>query len=1119
MGRLLLFDGVFSFDLSSHVLEDHREALLPIDTPFNLLFRHHPHATPREPMIRIGAACGGEPLLVAAVLILATIAGCNATGCLCAHRRPVFEVLYSATNGPNWLRPWNMNGDVPCSLEGVNCSAKVGDVVAITLAARNLVGTLPKILGELHQLTGFAVQNNTLTGTVPESFSNWTHLRHFDISINQFSGPLPCAFSAWSDVNMIIARNNQLNGTLCAAYSSWVALTHFEIPDNSWIGTLPPSYTAWRAIIRFEVSGNSISGTLPSSFSAWANLSYFAVSSNSINGTLPASYAAWVRLDRFSAFHNQISGTLPPEYQAWVLMERFDVGGNLLVGSIPASFSAWGNIDYFSVETNNISGTLPSSLSAWAKVDFVSFASNNISGTLPASYASWVGLTNFSACFNRLAGTLPPEYSAWASVRFFLVEANTLAGSLPPAYASMAKMHTFVAHANQLIGSLPPQYASWSSVDTISLFSNSLEGTIPSVWGTSMTVLSRCLLNRNLLTGVIPASLLTLSTLRYFSASFNNLRGTLPSGAGGTAAPTLLFLDVQNNSGIEGKLPSQLWPFSVVTLCGTDICVSFPSLLSQYCIPVNEQIPQTVDADAILQMWSPYKYTCTSHRGPTDLPHSYTASLPVDHHLLPENSQARKSTLLVASSVALTSVIYASPFAGGVGSGGAVQGVQRASLVLRLARFCSSDPADAGDDSLEVQDNIWLLSIPVGSTEAINSAAGAAVGNAAFVVLIAVLLHVCGTLQARRLEGAARLLKLLPSSRLPGALAVPFGMLAQPSIAACITLMASEERRVGSVALGATMMLIWLSVPAYVARALLFRGRQHGLFLLATRTTPPPPLRRRRERPSRYLQQIVATLCTAWMAPSGEWTSNPAVRSYEGRQHARFLLDNMAPVYDSFVQHREWFFIVECGIGLMSGVALGTANALAGNAGAMTAACTAARWGMWCAAAVGALEVFCYVLLRPFSVRFEFAAAVATSGLALASVALVLGGKDAAAEAVVLCGCTVELLALMWMVLYNVLTNGRLRANRCDVRCPTGGDLSSPVSVRRLKPVLSLKPPAHSTTREERLEQLVELACSSSGQRREAVAISPTLEERLVSREMPKPLVQQSKKRTTAPRR
>ena len=157
---------------------------------------------------------------------------------------------------------------------------------------------------------------------------------------------------------------------------------------------------------------------------------------------------------------------------------------------------------------------------------------------------------------------------------------------------------------------------------------------------------------------------------------------------------------------------------------------------------------------------------------------------------------------------AIASAVYTAVMGGaGTLGRGAVPALQRAVASLRLAARCSAatnsanGSASGADDSGntmfdDLADNPLGVSIPVDAMD-LSAAGGAAVMNAVLVAIIGAVLHALSLLQRHalahrrtRAEGkkpavpkiAIDAVSLLPASRLPGSLVVPYETLLQPAL-------------------------------------------------------------------------------------------------------------------------------------------------------------------------------------------------------------------------------------------------------------------------------------------------------------------------------------------------
>jgi hypothetical protein len=943
------------------------------------------------------------------------------------HRATVLSTLYTATQGASWTRgtPWDVtNATFPCNiLDGsIVCNASISDVTKLALSKRGLSGVLPTELGSLVALEEFDVSENRLNGTLPESLKQWVKLRTFNITSNNITGTLPASYAAWSHLKTFNALVNSLTGTLPPEYGRSTL--------NNWSASLE----------LFGVFTNSLTGTLPADYANWSRILFFTVAQNQLSGTLPPSYRKWTRLQRVSFFDNNFTGSLPPEYAEWSsTISVFNARDNQLSGVIPERYSEWnassGPFSIFHVKNNNLSGTLPEALASWSGLHaFVVGGNRLLGGTLPIAYRRWNTLEEFDVSLCNVSGTLPPMFSEFGT-----------------------SMSIFNVNGNQLTGPLPTSYSSWTALVTFSVETNLLSGTIPVAYGQQWKHLVTFRASRNQIYGSIPAELLQLSELNFFSVGFNHLSGKLPTR--GTTA--LKMFDAQNNSMLGGVLPSQI-ASSLMSICGTQIAC--PSSLFQYCFPIDfiSNLGSS-DVRSVLYLAGNHFLLCNKSAtpAPSPLPPLPTTPTPLSSATPPTGQGALgvTSALLVYTSLAASSSASASHRP--------ISSLQRASSALRLREACRrhqrNNGAEEGDTNNNntlssspslfsvLADNPFSLSLSAGSSSTSASekddatlspslffAAGAAVGNAMLVIALAVLLHGIYRVQshvAQKRGGASAevgdrtqllvaALQILPSSLLPGSIAIGYAILLQPAVSASVALLVSSQRDGRSIACGVVMLIVWVAFPVYCGYEVLWGGRcgsvVRGNFILSSTST-----RVDRNRPSATALGVnnkrfaALVLRKFWKVkqylfdPSHQWRVGPLPQRHPQSQQrtcsatvskSNFLLQHFDAVFGSYGARREWYFLVEWSIGAVSGALLGAAEATAdsvsgGNPTASTiapAACTAALWGTWCAMIAGVLELFLVMWLRPFTVRLDYISMFLVGAAALVAelLALVVDDND-----------------------------------------------------------------------------------------------------------------------------
>ncbi|CUG78447.1 transmembrane protein, putative, partial [Bodo saltans] len=451
-----------------------------------------------------------------------------------------------------------------------------------------------------------------------------------------------------------------------------------------------------------------------------------------------------------------------------------------------------------------------------------------------------------------------------------------------------------------------------------------------------------------------------------------------------------------------------------------------------------------------------------------------------DPHLRPPlvaySGDCHKVTSTALSKAATTSVnvaVYVSLLAEGSSSVAATT-LQRTSTVLRLWQQCrqrgggssaslSYVPDDDDEDPppfSELSDNPLGVSIPI-EVQNLTYAAGAVVGNAVIVLLLGALLHVALHCKERCMIkqnpsfGIRLLFDVIPSTAFPGSLSDTLSTLLLPSVAACAAIMSSPSASVGLLLWGATMAVVWLAFPCFCALAVLWRGRRKRMFVLRgakLRAAGAP---------------IIAASLSSWVTfvtgSLQEWKVHPSClhRGTKERHTARFLLQRLEPVFGRFVEGREWYFVVEWSISILSGAILGAAQMVSTDI-----ACAAAQWGGGASISLSALQISMCLLLCPFSQRLEHWMAVLIGFCELLANALAISSKDDAADSVVTAAACIEVTVLIATILLQFVVQRLNERDTTHERAQIERDSSSTKSI-----CCTATPPAGGGSRRTKTSQ------------------------------------------------
>jgi hypothetical protein len=469
---------------------------------------------------------------------------------------------------------------------------------------------------------------------------------------------------------------------------------------------------------------------------------------------------------------------------------------------------------------------------------------------------------------------------------------------------------------------------------------------------------------------------------------------------------------------VRGELPTSFNAFTVIfCLIGGDE----PSSAAVQLYGCTSS-PSTMLSRSVSVTISQSKYRShDSHTVPTE-----TWSLARNGRPIAVQPASTAAVSVVAYSALATSTSVSAALARG-----AVPALQRANTALRFAAKCTSGTAGAADDSAMLSslgDNPMQLSIATRSfSDQYDHAAGAVVGNTALLIVLGGVSHLVGRLRISArfddcsVDGASRLGRLcslrtlfaiLPSSLLPGAVALPYTILMQPTVSGCVALLVGGAGR-GSAALGAVLLALWVSVPMYFCWEILWRYR--GLLRVEDSEEELDgsalsfPLHTRATRSVRGM--IPSSTLFAWfMRPTEVWV-RPR-RSDDNAALLATLYERLEAVFEPYVGGREWFFLVEWGVGIISGAILGAAEVMSSSDDSALH-CRAAELAAWSGIVMGGAQVLAYFILWPLQVRLELLTAAIVGGLAVGSQLLVLAdASDNVVSSTILTASIVELLSV-----------------------------------------------------------------------------------------------------------
>ncbi len=159
-----------------------------------------------------------------------------------ASDRAALVALYRATDGPNWRDSWNWLTDQPLGeWYGVQTD-DAGRVVALSLLANDLAGSLPPELGRLTGLQELELGYNLLEGPLPPALGELPNLELLDLAVNPLlEGPIPAELGRLTNLRVLDLSSTYLGGLIPDEFANLTNLEALYLDHAGLVGCVPPN--------------------------------------------------------------------------------------------------------------------------------------------------------------------------------------------------------------------------------------------------------------------------------------------------------------------------------------------------------------------------------------------------------------------------------------------------------------------------------------------------------------------------------------------------------------------------------------------------------------------------------------------------------------------------------------------------------------------------------------------------------------------------------------------------------------------------------------------------------------------------------------------------------------
>ena len=348
--------------------------------------------------------------------------------------RAALVAFYEATSGPGWTSSDGWLGSEPLRQWYGTEIDEEGRVIGLALSDNNVVGPIPREVGDLVRLRYLHLENNGLTGRLPPELARAGDLTSLRISGNDLAGPLPFSLSPLSlrelhykDTELCVPDND--------SFREWLR----SIPSHEGTGVVctPPTD---REILKALYDATD--GPNWKDNSGWLT---------------EAPLREWhgVRTDPdgrvidLNLFNNGLWGTLPSEIGSLSRLASLDLRVNELRGPIPPELGNLAELRSLRLSANALTGTIPSELGNLSAMTTLTLNTNHLTGRIPRELGNPARLRSLVLDRNRLSGPLPPELGDLSSLERLDLSYNLLDGPVPARLLQLGELTTLSLNENR----------------------------------------------------------------------------------------------------------------------------------------------------------------------------------------------------------------------------------------------------------------------------------------------------------------------------------------------------------------------------------------------------------------------------------------------------------------------------------------------------------------------------------------------------------------------------------------------------------------------------------------------------------------------------------------------
>ena len=450
-------------------------------------------------------------------------------------------------------------------------SPRIGELINLTHIdighGDDLIGPIPREIGNLTELEYLDLRGNNLCGYIPEELWSLTNLVHLDLEDNKFFGPIPNEIGNLTHLEYLNLRENRFFEQLPTEIVNLSQLIHFGYGDNNlssnqiYYNTF--EFPSWiYSLINLEylyLSDNPFTGEISQEIQNLINLQHLDLSNNELTGEIPSEIGQLTNLNQLYLDDNQLNGLIPeeicnqgdnhptlmnnqlcPPYPECMTEE--DIGEQDTSECEEPSLcneetevELWEvcyNIEettYLDLSDSNLTGEIPPEIGNLINLNYLNLSNNQLTGNIPSEIGNLIYLETLILgstmgvdwISNQLTGSIPSEIGNLVNLYYLSLSNNLITGNIPSEIGNLENLGYLSLKHNQLTGEIPPEIGNLLNLENLNLSNNQFVGDIPSEIGNLFMLVGLYLSNNQLMS--IPNNLDNLTYLFYLGLNNNQI--------------------------------------------------------------------------------------------------------------------------------------------------------------------------------------------------------------------------------------------------------------------------------------------------------------------------------------------------------------------------------------------------------------------------------------------------------------------------------------------------------------------------------------------------------------------------------------------------------------------